>query len=63
MKQPKWIDSIDAIDHWEPGYWKQRGWDRSPLPPHTPMAVHLVAARATAPIPTFTWGDKATETS
>jgi len=63
MKQPKWIDSIDAIDHWEPGYWKQRGWDRSPLPPHTPMAVHLVAARATAPIPTFTWGDKATKTS
>jgi DMSO/TMAO reductase YedYZ molybdopterin-dependent catalytic subunit len=20
MKQPKWIDSIEAIDHWEPGY-------------------------------------------
>ncbi len=28
MKQPKWIESIDAIDHWEPGYWVVRGWDR-----------------------------------
>jgi hypothetical protein len=28
MKQPKWIESIEAIDHWEPGYWVARGWDR-----------------------------------
>jgi DMSO/TMAO reductase YedYZ molybdopterin-dependent catalytic subunit len=28
MKQPKWIESIDAIDHWEPGYWVVRDWDR-----------------------------------
>ena len=28
MKQPKWIESIEAIDHWEPGYWVVRGWDR-----------------------------------
>jgi hypothetical protein len=28
MKQPKWIQTIDALDHWEPGYWVQRGWDR-----------------------------------
>ena len=27
MKQPKWIDSIEAIDGWEEGYWVQRGWD------------------------------------
>jgi DMSO/TMAO reductase YedYZ molybdopterin-dependent catalytic subunit len=26
MKQPKWIVSIEAIDHWEPGYWVLRGW-------------------------------------
>ena len=26
MKQPKWIDSIEATDHWEPGYWVRRGW-------------------------------------
>lgn len=28
MKQPKWIESIEAIDHWEAGYWVRRGWDR-----------------------------------
>lgn len=27
MKQPKWIDAIDAVDRWEPGYWVARGWD------------------------------------
>jgi hypothetical protein len=31
MKQPKWIESIDAIDRWEPGYWVSRGWDREAL--------------------------------
>ncbi len=29
MKQPKWIQSIEATDHWEPGYWVKRGWDRT----------------------------------
>jgi hypothetical protein len=28
MKQPKWIEAIDVIDRWEPGYWVVRGWDR-----------------------------------
>ncbi len=28
MKQPKWIESIDATDRWEPGYWVVRGWDK-----------------------------------
>jgi hypothetical protein len=28
MKQPKWIESIEVTDHWEPGYWVVRGWDR-----------------------------------
>jgi DMSO/TMAO reductase YedYZ molybdopterin-dependent catalytic subunit len=27
MKQPKWIESIEATNHWEPGYWVERGWD------------------------------------
>ena len=27
MKQPKWIESIEATDRWEPGYWVERGWD------------------------------------
>ena len=28
MKQPKWIESIEATDHWEPGYWVERGWSK-----------------------------------
>jgi DMSO/TMAO reductase YedYZ molybdopterin-dependent catalytic subunit len=28
MKQPKWIAGIEAIDHWEPGFWVARGWDK-----------------------------------
>ena len=28
MKQPKWIQSIEAIAQDEPGYWVSRGWDR-----------------------------------
>lgn len=28
MKQPKWIESIEAIEEWEAGYWVRRGWDR-----------------------------------
>ncbi len=27
MKQPKWIESIEVTDRWEPGYWVVRGWD------------------------------------
>lgn len=28
MKQPKWIEAIEVVDRWEPGYWVARGWDR-----------------------------------
>ena len=28
MKQPKWIESIEVMDHWEPGFWVDRGWDK-----------------------------------
>jgi len=28
MKQPKWIESVEAIDEREAGYWVVRGWDR-----------------------------------
>jgi DMSO/TMAO reductase YedYZ molybdopterin-dependent catalytic subunit len=28
MKQPKWIESVEAIDHWESGYWVERGWEK-----------------------------------
>jgi len=29
MKQPKWLQSIEAMDHKEPGYWVKRGWDET----------------------------------
>ncbi len=29
MKQPKWLRSIEALDHWEAGYWVKRGWDET----------------------------------
>jgi hypothetical protein len=28
MKQPKWITAIEVTDHWEPGFWVERGWDK-----------------------------------
>lgn len=28
MKQPKWIESIEATGKWEAGYWIVRGWDK-----------------------------------
>ncbi len=28
MKQPKWIESIEVVDAWKPGYWVARSWDR-----------------------------------
>jgi DMSO/TMAO reductase YedYZ molybdopterin-dependent catalytic subunit len=28
MKQPKWIESLEATDHWEPGFWVERGWNK-----------------------------------
>ncbi len=28
MKQPKWINTIEVLDHDEDGYWVDRGWDR-----------------------------------
>ncbi len=31
MKQPKWIETIEAISQWEEGYWVRRGWDRDAI--------------------------------
>lgn len=28
MKQPKWIESIEATNDWEPGYWVERSWSK-----------------------------------
>jgi DMSO/TMAO reductase YedYZ molybdopterin-dependent catalytic subunit len=32
MKQPKWITSIEAINHPGPGYWVDRGWSAEARP-------------------------------
>ncbi len=31
MKQPKWIESIEAINHDGPGYWVDRGWSEEAI--------------------------------
>lgn len=28
MKQPKWIESLEAVAEYQPGYWVERGWDQ-----------------------------------
>ncbi|HKZ55896.1 MAG TPA: molybdopterin-dependent oxidoreductase [Anaerolineales bacterium] len=31
MKQPKWIESMEVVDQWLPGYWVSRGWSEEAL--------------------------------
>ena len=31
MKQPKWIESIEATDHWEPGFSVKNTWDKDAI--------------------------------
>jgi DMSO/TMAO reductase YedYZ molybdopterin-dependent catalytic subunit len=31
MKGPKWLQSIDLVDHESGGYWEQQGWDHSAI--------------------------------
>jgi hypothetical protein len=31
MKQPKWITDIEVMNHYEDGYWVERGWDESAI--------------------------------
>ena len=50
MKQPKWIETIDVIDRWEPGYWVVRGWDREGRM-KTTSVVDAVHAGTAAPDP------------
>ncbi len=35
MKQPKWITSLEVIDHQATGYWVERGWNIEAIPPTT----------------------------
>jgi DMSO/TMAO reductase YedYZ molybdopterin-dependent catalytic subunit len=45
MKQPKWIKSIEAIDHHGPGYWVERGWSATAFP-HIVSIIDTVATSA-----------------
>ncbi|TMC82333.1 MAG: hypothetical protein E6I61_03635 [Chloroflexi bacterium] len=31
MKGPKWLDSIQLVNHETGGYWEQQGWDHNPV--------------------------------
>ncbi len=31
MKGPKWLTSIDLVNHESGGYWEQQGWDHNPI--------------------------------
>jgi DMSO/TMAO reductase YedYZ molybdopterin-dependent catalytic subunit len=46
MKQPKWIESIEAIDHWEPGFWVERGWSKE-AQMHATSVIDTVAVDMT----------------
>jgi DMSO/TMAO reductase YedYZ molybdopterin-dependent catalytic subunit len=48
MKQPKWIESIEALDHWQPGYWVERGWDKEALMKTTSFIDAVDVAHAVA---------------
>lgn len=48
MKQPKWIESIELIDHAEEGYWVRRGWDREARMKATSV-IDVVAADQAGP--------------
>lgn len=45
MKQPKWLESIEVMDHWEAGYWVERGWSREAIM-NTASVIDTVAAES-----------------
>jgi DMSO/TMAO reductase YedYZ molybdopterin-dependent catalytic subunit len=45
MKQPKWLTSLEVIDHQATGYWVDRGWDIKAIPPTTSV-IDVVEADA-----------------
>lgn len=57
MKQPKWIETIEATDHWEPGYWVVRGWDKVARMKATSvidtvgMDMNIITASQGTPVP------------
>lgn len=55
MKQPKWIESIEAVEGWEPGYWVRRGWDGQAVMKTTSfidtVATNMLGAREDGILP------------
>ncbi len=49
MKQPKWLTSLEVIDHQATGYWVDRGWDNKAIPPTTSV-IDVVEADAYDPL-------------
>jgi len=45
MKQPKWIEQLEVIDHQGAGYWVDRGWSAQAIPPTTSV-IDAVAEQA-----------------
>jgi DMSO/TMAO reductase YedYZ molybdopterin-dependent catalytic subunit len=48
MKQPKWIISIDAIDHEGSGFWEDRDWSRTALVYTTSVVDNVTVDEPTA---------------
>ncbi len=48
MKQPKWITSLEVIDHEATGYWVERGWSNQAIPPTTSV-IDVIQAEAYDP--------------
>jgi DMSO/TMAO reductase YedYZ molybdopterin-dependent catalytic subunit len=46
MKQPKWIESFELTDHWEPGFWVERGWNKV-AQMHATSVINAVAVDMT----------------
>ncbi|MBN1562238.1 MAG: molybdopterin-dependent oxidoreductase, partial [Anaerolineae bacterium] len=46
MKQPKWIEDIEVMDHDEDGYWVKRGWDKVARM-HTTSVIDVAASDMT----------------
>ena len=49
MKQPKWITKMTVIDHQGSGYWVDRGWSATAIPPTTSVIDAVDTGSATPP--------------
>jgi DMSO/TMAO reductase YedYZ molybdopterin-dependent catalytic subunit len=49
MKQPKWITRMEAIDHEGPGFWVERGWSATAVPPTTSVIDTISVEEGSSP--------------